>query len=55
MMNDSKYSRHWEDKKKFYEKHGIKEGKNLIVTYDDEHGGLDSGYIDNLIKDTFCL
>lgn len=53
MMNDPKYVRRWEDKKKFYEKHGIVEGKNLIVTYDDENGGLDSGYIDQLIKDTF--
>lgn len=53
VMNDPKYVRRWEDKKKFYEKHGIVEGKNLIVTYDDENGGLDSGYIDQLIKDTF--
>lgn len=55
MMNDSKYAKRWEDKKKFYDKHGIKEEKNLIVTYDDENGGLDSSYIDNLIKDTFGL
>lgn len=55
MMIDPKYVKRWEDKKKFYEKHGIVEGKNLIVTYDDENGGLDSAYIDKLIKDTFDL
>ena len=53
MMNDSKYAKRWEDKRKFYDKHGIKEEKNLIVTYDDENGGLDSSYIDNLIKEIF--
>lgn len=35
--------------------YGIVEGKNLIVTYDEENGGLDSEYIDRLIKDTFDL
>ena len=55
MMTDAKYVKRWEEKKKFYEKNGIKEGKNLIVTYDDENGGLDSAYIDKLIKDTFGL
>ena len=28
--------------KNIYEKNGIVEGKNLIVTYDDKKGGLDS-------------
>jgi len=55
MMTDSQYRRRWEEKKKFYEKNGIIEGKNLIVTYDDEKGGLDSAYVDQLIKDTFDL
>ena len=55
MMTDPKYVKRWEAKKKFYEKNGIKEGKNLIVTYDDENGGLDSGAIDDLIKDIFDL
>ena len=41
--------------KAFYEKNGIKEGKNLIVTFDDENGGLDSSFIDGLIKRTFDL
>lgn len=30
-------------------------GRNLIVTYDKKNGGLDFGYIDRLIKDTFDL
>ena len=55
MMTDPKYRRRWEEKKKFYEKNGIKEGKNLIVTYDDEKGGLDSSAIDALIKEIFEL
>ena len=55
MMTDPKYVKRWEDKKKFYEKHGIVEEKNLIVTYDEENGGLDSEYIDRLIKDIFDI
>lgn len=55
MMSDPQYKKRWEDKKKFYEKNGIFEGKNLIVTYDDENGGLDSSKIDKLIKETFDL
>lgn len=55
MMNDNGYVKRWEEKKKFYNKHGIREKKNLIVTFDDEHGGIDSSYIDKLIKDTFYL
>lgn len=35
--------------------YGIVEGRNLIVTYDKKNGGLDFGYIDRLIKDTFDL
>ena len=54
MMTDPQYKKRWEDKK-FYEKNGIVEGKNLIVTYDDENGGLDSSAIDKLIKETFDL
>lgn len=55
MMNDPKYVKRWEDKKKFYEKHGIVEGKNLIVTYDDEKGGLDASEIQKIIEETFDL
>jgi ATP-dependent exoDNAse (exonuclease V) alpha subunit len=55
MMMDPKYVKRWEDKKKFYERNGTKEGKNLIVTYDDEKGGLDSSIIDKMVKDIFDL
>ena len=50
MMNDIKYKMDWEAKKKEYEENGIIEGKNLIVTYDDEKGGIDTTKIEELIK-----
>jgi hypothetical protein len=55
MMTEPKYVKRWEDKKKFYEKNGIKEGKNLIVTYDDEKGGLDSAKIEEIVREIFDL
>ena len=55
MMSDPVYKRNWEDKKAFYKKNGIVEGKNLIVTFDDEKGGLDSYTIDQLIIKIFDL
>lgn len=55
MMTDPQYKRQWEEKKKFYEKNGIVEGKNLIVTYDDEKGGLDAAEIQKIIEETFEL
>ncbi len=53
MMTDPQYRKRWEDKKKFYEKNGIIEGKNLIVTYDDENGGIDTAAIQSIICNTF--
>lgn len=55
MMTDSQYRRRWEDKKKFYEKNGIIEGKNLIVSEDDERGGLDAAEIQKIIEEIFDL
>lgn len=55
MMTDPGYKKRWEEKKKFYEKNGIIEGKNLIVTYDDEKGGLDASKIQQIIEETFDL
>lgn len=55
MMTDPEYRRRWEDKKKFYKKNGIIEGKNLIVTEDDERGGLDAAEIQKIIEETFDL
>lgn len=42
MMNDDAYRSRWEKKKELYARHGIVEGENLIVTYDDANGGIDS-------------
>lgn len=53
MMNDPEYCRRWEKKRAVYEKHGIKENDNLIVTYDNENGSIDSQAIRNLIKKYF--
>ena len=53
MMTDPQYKKRWEEKKKFYEKNGIVEGKNLIVTYDDERGGLDASFIQKIIEEHF--
>ena len=39
----------------FDRKNGIVEGKNLIVTYDDEKGGLDSDLIQKIIEERFDL
>ena len=50
MMPDEKYRRRWEAKRLIYEKHGIVEGKNLIVSYDNENGSIDSQAIRNLIR-----
>ena len=55
MMTDPLYRKRWEDKKKFYEKNGIVEGKNLIVTCDDERGGIDTDLIQKIIENTFEL
>ena len=53
MMSDPYYKKRWEEKLQFYKKNGIVEGKNLIVTYDDENGGLDSDIIQKIIENTF--
>jgi hypothetical protein len=53
MMNNAAYQRHWEEKKAFYESNGIIEGKNLIVTRDDEYGGIDSVKIKAIIQENF--
>lgn len=50
MMDDPKYKRRWEEKKSFYQKNGIEEGKNLIVTYDD-CGSLDSQKVEKIIEE----
>ena len=49
MMTEDNYRRRWEAKREIYAKHGIVEGENLIVSYDDENGGIDSHVIRKLI------
>jgi hypothetical protein len=53
MMNDSEYRKRWAEKKELYEKNGIKEGENLIVTYDQVNGGLDVKEIEAMILKYF--
>lgn len=54
LMDDPRYKKRWNDKKAFYQKHGIEEGKNLIVTF-DENGALDSQKVEQIIEKTFDL
>ena len=54
MMDDPKYKKRWEDKRLFYKKNGIEEGKNLIVTY-DENGSINSQKVEKIIEDIFSL
>ena len=49
MLGDAGYSRYWEEKKALYQKHGIVEGENLIVSKDSLNGGIDSAEIKRLI------
>lgn len=50
MMSDRHYRRRWYEKKAVYEKHDIVEGENLIVSYDDLNGSIDSVAIKKLIE-----
>jgi len=50
MMSDESYRRRWEAKRALYEKHGIVEGKNLIVSEDKLDGSIDSQKIRSLIN-----
>jgi hypothetical protein len=50
MMSNDQYRKRWEEKKAVYEKHGIIEGENLIVSYDDDNGSIDSIAIKALIE-----
>ena len=50
LMSDEGYCRRWEAKRAVYEKHGIIEGENLIVSEDKLDGSIDSQAIRGLIK-----
>lgn len=50
MMADENYRRRWEAKRELYARHGIIEGVNLIVSYENDNGSIDSQVIRELIK-----
>lgn len=50
MMSDRHYRQRWDEKKAIYAKHDITEGENLIVSYDDMNGSIDSVAIKALVK-----
>lgn len=57
MMADEGYRQRWEEKKAWYRKNGVlphEEGggevATLVVTFDDEHGGIDGLQIDTIIS-----
>lgn len=50
MMSDRHYRKRWEEKQAVYAKHDIVEGENLIVSYDDLNGSIDSVAIKALIE-----
>jgi len=50
MMSNADYRRRWEAKKELYEKHGIIEGKNLIISYDKPDKSINSQEIKELIN-----
>ncbi len=52
LMDSLRYKKRWSEKKAFYQKNGIEEGKNLIVTF-DEDGALDSQKIEQIIGKIF--
>lgn len=51
-MDDPGYRKKNENKLAYYKKHGIEEGKNLIVTYDNDRT-IDSMLVDKIITETF--
>lgn len=55
MMKDAAYAARWAQKREILARHGILEGANLIVTYDDPDGGLNSMTVQNIIERYFFL
>ena len=47
---DKRAEQQQEAKRTIYEKHGIIEGKNLIVSYDEDNGSIDSQRIAALLE-----
>ena len=55
LMNHADYKLHAENKLLQYKNNNIIEGVNLIVSYDEEDGGIDMTRIEKLIQDQFFL
>ncbi len=60
MLRDPSYRKRWEDKLAWYRKEGVlprSEGGSaratLVITRDDDRGGIDTGEIDHLIDELF--
>lgn len=53
MLGNPGYRKRWQEKKELYLKHGIEEGKNLIVSEDNLDGSINSQRIEDLIKKYF--
>ena len=43
MLKDPSYRKRWKEKEEAYRRAGIEEGRNLLVTRDEEDGGVDRG------------
>jgi hypothetical protein len=60
MLADAGYAKRWKNKLEWYRENGVAlfsdgggERASLIVTVDDERGGIDARAIDELISDVF--
>lgn len=60
MLADADYAERWEKKLEWYRQNGVAllaegggERASLVVTYDDERGGIDGRAIDELIREIF--
>jgi hypothetical protein len=53
MLGEPGYRKRWLEKKELYLRHGIEEGKNLIVSEDNLDGSINSQRIEELIKKYF--
>ncbi len=50
LMKNAKYRANFKDKLELYEQAGITHWKNLILTYDDEEGGINLSIVESEIK-----
>ncbi len=55
MLKDPHYRERWREKEAAYRRAGIEEGRNLLVTRDEEDGGVDMVRIHNMILQYLVL